>query len=173
MASHSSPGDTYQSTGGRSEITQCQAKMAAWNSFSYLWTRDLHAFLSFARCRAASTVIPLLPKPTSTPSIQPNLAVPRTRSPLPSAINTLLAIRYSPFFPRAQTISILSDLIYSLTHFLFKLFDAPLHSNLYPFVTLQQISQTLHLKKIHFLSLNTSHNAPFSTQRRWYNYSSI
>ena len=39
--------------------------------------------------------ISLLPKPTYTPSIQPNLDLPRTRSPLTSAINTLVAIRYS------------------------------------------------------------------------------
>ena len=43
--------------------------------------------------RAASTVIPLLPKATFTPSIQPNLGLPRTRQPLTLAINTLLAIR--------------------------------------------------------------------------------
>ena len=32
-----------------------------------------------------------------------------------------------PFFPHAQTISILSDQVYSLTPFLLKLFYAPLH----------------------------------------------
>ena len=78
--------------GGRSERTQCQAKMAAWNSFSYICTRALHAFRSFAPCRASSTVIPLLPKATFTPSIQPNLGLPRTRPPLTSAINTLLCV---------------------------------------------------------------------------------
>ena len=65
--------------------------MAAWNSFSYLCTRALHSFRSFAHWRAASTVIPLLPKAT----IQPNLCLPRTRPPLTSSINALLAIRYS------------------------------------------------------------------------------
>ena len=69
--------------------------MAAWNSFSYICTRALHSFRSFAHCRAASTVIPPLPKSTFTPSIQPNLGLPRTRPPLTSAIDTLLAIRYS------------------------------------------------------------------------------
>ena len=87
--------DNNQSTGGWSERTQCQAKIAAWNSFSYICTRALHSFRSFAHCRAASTVIPLLPKPTFTPSIQPNLSLPRTHPPLTPAINTLLAIRYS------------------------------------------------------------------------------
>ena len=89
-----SPGDNHQITGGRSERTRCQAKMATWNSFSYICTRALHSFRSLAHCRAAS-VISLLPKATFTPSIQPNLGLPRTRPPLTSAINTHLAIRYS------------------------------------------------------------------------------
>ena len=46
-ASHHSPGDNYQSTGGRSDRTPGQAKMAAWNSFSYICTRALHSFWSF------------------------------------------------------------------------------------------------------------------------------
>ena len=36
--------------------------MAVWNSISYIYKRALHSFLSFAHCRLASTVIPLLPK---------------------------------------------------------------------------------------------------------------
>ena len=43
-ASHPSLGDNHQSTGGRFERTHCQAKMAAWNSFSYICTRALHSF---------------------------------------------------------------------------------------------------------------------------------
>ena len=85
----------HQSAGERSERTQGQAKMEEWNSFSYICTRALHSIRSFAHWYAASTVIPLLPKATFTPSIQPNLGLPRTRPPLTSAINTLLAIRYS------------------------------------------------------------------------------
>ena len=72
-ASVPSPCDNHQSTGGRSDRTQGQAKMAGWNSFSYICTRALHSFRSFAHCRAASTAIPLLPKATLTPSILPNL----------------------------------------------------------------------------------------------------
>ena len=72
-ASLPSPCDNNQSMGGRSERTQCQAKMAALNSLSYICTIALNAFRSFAHCRAASTVIPLLPNATFTPSIQPNL----------------------------------------------------------------------------------------------------
>ena len=95
MASLPSPCDDHQSMGVWSERTQCQAKMAALNSFSYICTRALQAIQSFAHCRAASTVIPLLPNATFTPSFQPNLGLPRTRPPLTSAINILLAIRYS------------------------------------------------------------------------------
>ena len=63
-ASHPSPGDNHQSMGGRSERTIGWEKMSMWNSISYLFTRALHSFLSFMHCRAASTVIPLLPKAT-------------------------------------------------------------------------------------------------------------
>ena len=97
-----SPGNNHQSTGGRSERTQGQAKMVPWNSFSYICTRALYSFQSLAHCCAASTVIPLLPKATITPSIQPNLGLPRARPPLTSAMNTLLAYGAHPFFPRAQ-----------------------------------------------------------------------
>ena len=77
-ASLPSPCDSHQSMGERSERTQGQAKMAAWNSFRYICTRTLHSFRSFAHCRAAATVIPLLPKATFTPSIQLNHDLPRT-----------------------------------------------------------------------------------------------
>ena len=73
--SHPSPGDNHRSTGMPSERTQGQAKIAAWNSFSYICTMALHSFRSFAHWRAAS-IIPLLPKATFTPSIQPNLGLP-------------------------------------------------------------------------------------------------
>ena len=66
-AYHPSPGDNNQSTGGRSERTLGPGKMAAWNSFSYISTRALHSFRSFAHCRVAFTVIPLLHKATFTP----------------------------------------------------------------------------------------------------------
>ena len=85
----------HQSMRGLYERTQGQAKMAAWNSFSYICTRALHAFRSLSQSLAAFTVIPLLPTATFTPSIQPNLGLPRTRPPLTSAINTILAKRYS------------------------------------------------------------------------------
>ena len=44
---------------------------------------------------AASSIIPLLPKATFTPSIQPNLGLPHCHPPLNSAINILLTIWYS------------------------------------------------------------------------------
>ena len=83
--------------------------MAVWNSFSYTCTRALHSFRSFAYCRSASTAflcchhIHLLPKATLTPSIQADLGLPRTRNPLTSAINTLLAIRYSSIYSILST----------------------------------------------------------------------
>ena len=69
--------------------------MATWNSFSYMFSRVLHSFLSFDHGRTASSIIHLLPKATFTPSFQPNLGLPHTRPPLTSAIYTFLAIRYS------------------------------------------------------------------------------
>ena len=48
-ASLPSPCDNHQRMGGGSERTQCQAKMAALNSFSYICTRALHSFRSFAQ----------------------------------------------------------------------------------------------------------------------------
>ena len=47
--SHPSACDNQQSMGGWSERTQCQAKMAAWNSFNYICTRALHSFRSFGK----------------------------------------------------------------------------------------------------------------------------
>ena len=89
-------------------------------------THQLHMRMgSLAHCRVASTVIPLMLKATFTLSIQPNLGLPRTRASLTSAINTLLAIRYSSILSICPTISILSDPLLSLTLFLFHLSYAP------------------------------------------------
>ena len=85
-----SAGDNHQSTGGWSK-RQGKAKI----SFNYICTSPPHAFWSFAHCRAASTVIPLMTKATFTPSIRPNLGLPRAHPPLTSAINSLQAKRYS------------------------------------------------------------------------------
>ena len=74
-SSHPSPGDNQQSTGGRSERTLGQSKMADWNSFSFICTRAHHSCRYFAHWRAISTVIPLLQKAIFTPSIQPNLGL--------------------------------------------------------------------------------------------------
>ena len=52
-ASHPSPGDNHQSTRGRSERTQGQAKISAWNSFSYICTMEdpplFHIFRALQR----------------------------------------------------------------------------------------------------------------------------
>ena len=79
-----------------------------------------------------------------------------------------------PFFPHAQIISILSDLLYSITLFLFRLYYALLYSYSIHSRHSNQTFQTLHLKNIHFPSLSTSHTPCLcSVQRRWYNYSFI
>ena len=96
--------------------------MLAWNSFSYICTRALHFFRSFAHWRAASTAIPQLPKASFTSSMQPNLGLPRTRTPITSAIITLLAIRYS---------SILFKNKYSLQELIFFTWIGILYKNGY------------------------------------------
>ena len=95
-ASHHSPGHNHQSTGERSEEHRAKQK----------WRRETHSVtyvpglstlsdLSRIDVQPPCTVIPLLPKATLTPCIQPNLGLPRTRRPLTSSNNTLLAIQYS------------------------------------------------------------------------------
>ena len=125
-------------------------------SFRYA-PRAFHYFLSFTNCRATFTVIPLLPKATSTPLIQHNLSIPYQKSTY-SVINKLLAIRYS---------SILSTCPNHLnTHwsnhiantFLFVLFYAPLHSWLDTFVIVSP----------NFLKTSSQeHSLPLS-QHFWY-----
>ena len=51
-ASHPSLGDNHQSTEGRSERTQGQAKIATWNSIMYICTRSLHSFIFHALSRS-------------------------------------------------------------------------------------------------------------------------
>ena len=82
---------------------------------------DLHLHrgcpLHFFHCRAASTVIPLLPKATYTSSIQPNLGLPRT---LTSAINSLpsshTVLIHSPHVSKPSEFSMIHS-----TPFLFQL----------------------------------------------------
>ena len=93
-ASHPSPRDNLSERWRAIRKTQGQTKMAVLNSITYICTRAGHSFPSFAHCRAASTVIPLLPKATSTPSIQPNLGLPvPTLSTYICLYDTVLAIR--------------------------------------------------------------------------------
>ena len=153
--------------GGQSERTQGQAKMSMWNSFSYICTRALHSFRYFLYFHAASTVIPLLPKATFTPSIQPNLGLPHTRPPLTSAINTFWPFGFHPLFPNDQTILILSDLLYlpfytsSPTHLFIHNSTHSWHSN--------QISQKHSLS----FSQHFTYPMPCSVLCRWHNYSFI
>ena len=49
--------------------------MAEWNFIIYICTTALHSFLSSEHCRGDSTIIPLVPKATFTPSIQPIMII--------------------------------------------------------------------------------------------------
>ena len=82
-------------------------------------TMALHSLISFAHCRAASTVVPLLPKAIFTPCIQTNLGLPSTRPPLTPAVNTLLVIQYSSILSTCPKHPILSDQLYSPTQILY------------------------------------------------------
>ena len=59
-------------------------------------------FPIFRALSRSSAVIPLLPKAAFTPSIQPNLGLPRTRPPLTSAINTLLRVTYFQNYTKTE-----------------------------------------------------------------------
>ena len=112
---------SHQSAGGRCERTQDPSKMDAINSIIYIYIHQ------------GSTLR------------QPNLGLPFTRTPLTSSLNTLVAIQYSSIFSMSlQTISILSDPLFSPTPFIFQPSYAPPHFVLYPFVTLpSKFSNTL------------------------------
>ena len=59
---------------------------------SVTYVPGLSTLFDLSRIDAQPPVISLLAKATFTPSIHPNLGLPRTRSPLTSTINTLLDI---------------------------------------------------------------------------------
>ena len=123
-----SPHDNNQSMGERSERTQCQAKIAMWNSFSYIWTRALHSFRSFIQ-PPPSFLYCLRP-----PSHRPSSLTSVSLIPVPHWLwppTPFWPYGTHPFFKHDQTIWILSDLLYSLPPFLFLLSYAPLHSYLY------------------------------------------
>ena len=134
-ASHPSPVENHQSNGGQSERQRAKKK---WLCETHSVTYVLGTFSNLLR-------IDEQPPPSF-------LCCPRLASHHPSSLTSVsivLALHLlppstpfwpygtHPFFPHALTISILSDLLYSLTPFLFQLSKAPLHSLLYPFVTLQ------------------------------------
>ena len=125
-------------------------------------------------CLAAYTDIPLLPKVTFThPSSLTSVYIVPVLHLLPPSI-PVWPYGTHPFFLNAQSISILSDPLYSLTDFLLEVsyhlfIPNPIHS-----LHSNQTSQTLHLKNIHFPSLSTSRTPCLcSVQCTWYNYSLI
>ena len=148
--------------GGWSERTQGQATMAAWNSFSYICTRALHAFRSFIVAQPPPSFLFCLTPPSHRQSSLTSVSlVPVPHWLRPST--PFWPYDTHPFFPHAQTIPIHSDLLYSLS-------ISALRTS--SFLTLSirdtpsQTSQTLHLKNIHFpsLTLLIPHaSAPYNT----------
>ena len=126
MASLPSPGDNHKSSEGRSERTQCQTKMAAWNSFSYICTRALHSFRSFAQPPPSYLCCQRPPSHHSSSLTSVSL-VPVLHWLQPSTPFWPYELIHE-FFPHAQTISILSNLLYSLTLFLIQVSYAPVRS---------------------------------------------
>ena len=92
----------HQRVEWRFKRTQDQAKMAC-QTKSSTHTPGLST-PSYLSCMSRSFHrLPLLPKATFAPSIQPNIVLPHTRSTrLTSSFNTLLAIRYSSILSTCQ-----------------------------------------------------------------------
>ena len=109
----------HRSEGGLREGRQELRKNGRVALYHYICTRALNS-LYFVHCRAASTVIPIMPMSTFAPLIQPNLALPRTCHITLST--PVQPYGTHPFSSRVQTISILSDPHYSPTPFQFQLF---------------------------------------------------
>ena len=91
-----SPGDNHHCSEGLSESTQGQAKMPReTHSVTYVPGLSTLSGLSRIGAQPPPSFLCCLRPPSHHPSSQPNLCLPRTRQPLTSATNTLLAIRYS------------------------------------------------------------------------------
>ena len=161
-ASLPSPGYNHQSTAERSELTQGPAKMAAWNSFSSICTWALHSVRSFSIVAHPPPSFHYCPRPHSHhPSSLTSVSLVPVLPLITSAINTLLAIRFSSII---STCPNHLNTLWSETPFLFQLCS----------LLLKLLKLTLHLKNIRFLSLRTSHTPCLcSVQRSWYNYSFI
>ena len=100
-----------------------------------------------------------------TPSIQPNLGLPRTRSPVSLAINSCLAIPYSSI--RSRYPNQLNTLLYTLITNSLPI-QAGLRTSLFP-----TIDSWYYTKNIHFYFFSHSHTpCHYSIQRHWYTYSS-
>ena len=176
-ASLPSPCNNHQSMGGWSERTR-KAKQK-WPS-----ERETHSVIYVSGLSTLSGLSRIVAQPP--PSF---LCCLRRPSHHPSSLTSVSLVPVShwlrpstpfwpygthPFFPCAETISILSDLLYSLTPFLFQLSNHLFIPNSIHSQHSNQTSQALHLKKFHFSSLSTSHTTCLcSVQRRWYNYSFV
>ena len=90
------------------------------NSIIYLCTKALHSLISLAHISSRCQI-----NATFTPSIQPNLGLPRARSPLTFAINTLLAIQYSSILSASPNdLNILWSTLLASSLSIFQLFYA-------------------------------------------------
>ena len=100
--------------------------MAAWTLIIYICTIAIHSFLSFALCRAASTVVLYPPKATITPSIQANL----TLYPLSTYFRRLHHARnvYSSILSTCQNHP---NILWHMPHGIFPPHSAPRSSNYY------------------------------------------
>ena len=126
MVCHPCAGDNHQSMGGWSERTQGQANMAReTHSVTYVPCRALHSFRYFAQFSPSLFYCPR--PPSHHPSSITSVSLVPAFHLLPQSI-PFWPYGTHPFFPHAQTISILSDLLYSLTPFIFPLSYAPFHS---------------------------------------------
>ena len=103
-------------------------KLIQWHMYQGSLLFPIFRDIYFPHRRAAFTVIHLLLKATFTSSIQPILGLHRTALHRHPPSTPFWPYGTHPFIPHAQTISILSDLFYLLTPFLFQLPYAPLHS---------------------------------------------
>ena len=144
-------------------------------SGSYMWPRlppesnltatwampDLTGFALFPNFRPLSRSLQRhssVAKATFTPSVQPSLALHRTRPHWLRPSTPFWPYGTHKFFTHAETISILFNPLYSLTPFLFQLSYAPPHSQLYPFVTLQP----------NFSKTSSQEHSLYFSQHFWY-----
>ena len=115
MASFPPPGDNHQSTGGRFEKTQCQAKWPREiRSVTYVPGLSTLSDLSRIVAHPPPSFLCFLRPPSHHPLSLTSVSLARVSHWL-RALTPFWQYGTHLFFPHAQTISALSDLLYSLT----------------------------------------------------------